>query len=126
MSSLCFQKINIITKSFQISYFRCINTKTQKLDSSTVASSSTHKVFNVLFATGPTHFDSAYVYTKEILNRYAPRNIQVTRCDTAELIHNIQDTVVLIPFMSPITKTIIQHAPQLKLIIQFGVGLEGI
>ena len=86
--------------------------------------SSNRQLFKVLFATGQFNFDSAYAYTKETLTKFS-NNIEVTRCEKSLLTSNMQNTTVLIPFMTPITKSIIQNSPSLKLIIQFGVGLEG-
>lgn len=81
--------------------------------------------FTVLFVTGSVHFDSAYKYTKDILSKSVP-NIDVKRCETVDLINNLENANVIIPFMSPISKEIIQSSKNLKLIIQFGVGLEGV
>lgn len=38
----------------------------------------------------------------------------------------IEEAVVAIPFMTPFTASILAKAERLKLIIQYGVGLEGV
>lgn len=77
----------------------------------------------VLFC-GKDHFPSAFAYTKEelLLNR----NVVVLQCDQNDIEREIADTHVIIPLMSKITRDLIEKAPLLNLIMQFGVGLEGV
>ncbi len=48
------------------------------------------------------------------------------RCDVSELKEKIRNAHVALPLMSRLTKDIIECAENLKLIQQFGVGLEGV
>ncbi len=47
-------------------------------------------------------------------------------CDSFELANKIKDADVAIPLMGRLTEEVIESAKQLKLIQQFGVGLEGV
>ena len=50
--------------------------------------------FTVLFVTGSVHFDSAYKYTKDILSK-SILNIDVKRCETVDLIKNLENANVI-------------------------------
>lgn len=84
-----------------------------------------NRFFKVLFC-GEGHFMSAFQYTKEILESTKNTDIQVIQCDDRDLVTEIADTDMVIPFMSKINKDILSNANNLKLIMQFGVGLEGV
>jgi len=62
-------------------------------------------------------------YVKKLLdeNKYF-----LESCDSKELKEKIKDADVAIPLMGKLTKEIIESAEKLKLIQQFGVGLEGV
>lgn len=72
------------------------------------------------------HFPSGFEYTVEAIKKIDKHNqVVVKRCAQNDLLNEVSDTTVLVPLMSKVTKNIIEHAPNLKLIMQFGVGLEG-
>lgn len=77
----------------------------------------------VLFC-GRDHFPSGFIYTKEALQSHA--NIVVVQCDATELATEIEDAHVIVPLMTKISRDLIEKAPYLNLIMQFGVGLEGV
>jgi len=77
----------------------------------------------VLFC-GKDHFPSGFVYTKQALQSHS--NIVVAQCDAADLGTEIEDAHVIVPLMTKITRELIEKAPYLSLIMQFGVGLEGV
>lgn len=52
--------------------------------------------------------------------------LSIEECDHSELNEAIKDAHVAIPLMSRIDHSLIQRAEKLKLILQFGVGVEGI
>ena len=85
-------------------------------------SSPTNSYVKVLFC-GRDHFPSAFIYTSEELK--GRKEVMVCQCDSCELDTQIQDAHVVIPLMTKITGNLIQNAPYLNLIMQFGVGLEG-
>jgi phosphoglycerate dehydrogenase-like enzyme len=79
----------------------------------------------VLFS-GTGHFTSGFQYSKEAIQLIDKRNqIEVVCCERKDILREITDATVLVPLMSKITKHEMEHAPKLKLIMQFGVGLEG-
>ena len=76
---------------------------------------------------GLDDFSSAYEFTKEILE--AEENdvvYTVVSCDRQHLHSELMDTNVVIPLMTRITEDMINGAPNLKMIMQFGVGIEGV
>lgn len=79
----------------------------------------------VLFC-GTNHFISAFEYTKESIRKLDKHNcIQIVNCNEQNFMKEMVDTAVVLPFMFRINKNVIEHSPHLKLILQFGVGLEG-
>lgn len=52
-------------------------------------------------------------------------SLQVVRCESDKLDDNVEDASVLVPQMSRIGSETIARAKKLKMILQFGVGLEG-
>ena len=76
---------------------------------------------------GLDDFSSAYEFTKEILetekNGIAYR---VVSCDRQHLDSELKDANVVIPLMTRITEEMINGASNLKMIMQFGVGIEGV
>jgi hypothetical protein len=52
--------------------------------------------------------------------------LKVTECTSAELPRAIQEAQVAVPLMSRFDELLIKQARNLKMILQFGVGLEGV
>lgn len=77
----------------------------------------------ILFC-GTGHFLDGYMMTKEALK--AEKNVEVVQCKREDVQKEIASAHVVIPLMCKITKNMIQHAPRLQLIMQYGVGLEGV
>lgn len=73
---------------------------------------------------GKGHFSSAFEYTRdELLPRDGIEVIEVAR---DELPNAVEDADVLVPLMSKLTADLLSRCKKLKLINQFGVGLEGV
>ena len=82
--------------------------------------------FKVLFA-GTGHFESALIYTKERIQELGYNDqILITSCDQKDVLHELNNTNILVPLMSKIAVSEFEVAKKLSNIIQFGVGLEGI
>lgn len=70
------------------------------------------------------HYSDIFiVYGQHISNYYFS---QVVNCEKEDVSKEIVDCQVVVPFMCRIRKNEIEHAPRLSLIMQFGVGLEGV
>jgi phosphoglycerate dehydrogenase-like enzyme len=52
--------------------------------------------------------------------------IDVVRCDRVDVPREIQDAHVAVPLMTRLDATALQNANALRMVIQFGVGLEGV
>ena len=52
--------------------------------------------------------------------------LQVLRCECSEVPDRIKDVQVAIPFMTHIDDATMERASALRLILQYGVGVEGI
>ncbi len=50
----------------------------------------------------------------------------MAQCDSTEVAAHIRDTHVAVPFMARLDDATMAHAAHLKLIIQYGVGVEGV
>jgi phosphoglycerate dehydrogenase-like enzyme len=86
-----------------------------------------HRPCRVVFA-GP-HFQAALPLTRErLLNHpYAHHKIEIVHAPTQQELYQVAPLAdVAIPFMERLDATFIQSASQLRLIVQFGVGLEGV
>jgi phosphoglycerate dehydrogenase-like enzyme len=81
------------------------------------------KKFKVVFG-GLGHFQSAFLLTKEALRHES--FIEVVQCTSNSINQAIIDADVVVPFMEKITAQTLHLAPKLKMIMQFGVGLEGV
>ena len=79
--------------------------------------------FKVLFGSAG-NFGSAKQNTAFELREH--KDIIIEECSDDEIGSLIADADVVIPFMSKLTDSIIQKATKLKMIMQFGVGLEGV
>lgn len=75
----------------------------------------------VLFCT--RQFPWAYSFTRDAV---ADDRVQVTQCDSTDVAAHIGDAHVAIPFMANINENVLEKASNLRLIIQFGVGVEGV
>ena len=73
----------------------------------------------VLFC-GTGHMASAFINTRE--NLKDEKDIEVITSDDVE--KEMKDATVVIPLMQKISASLIEASPNLKAIIQFGVGLE--
>lgn len=71
------------------------------------------------------NFPAAHQFTKTLLAEKSV-DYEVIQCGDDDLISEIPSANVVIPFMTKINKDLIDTADNLKLIIQFGVGLEGV
>ena len=78
----------------------------------------------VLFC-GTGHFESGFLLTRQALSPQAP-DVLVVQCSRADVAREIADAAVVVPLMTPITAALVQAAPSLRLVSQFGVGLEGV
>jgi len=84
------------------------------------------------------HFRSSYIFTEtavlSLFKTHFEQNamvfndsiVKVSHCAMEEVDKNIHDATIAIPFMTKFTKELIQKAPKLKMIMQYGVGLEGV
>ena len=52
--------------------------------------------------------------------------LQISECSGDELQHEIRDAHVAVPLMSRLDDAMMAAAPKLRMILQFGVGLEGV
>jgi phosphoglycerate dehydrogenase-like enzyme len=84
--------------------------------------SSTDK-FKVVFG-GLGHFEAAFLKTREALKD--DQRISVVQSAAESIESAISDADVVIPFMVPMTERLLQFAPKLKMIMQYGVGIEGV
>ena len=67
---------------------------------------------------------SSFLYTADILRKYS--FIDVSQCHNDALDQSLQDADVVIPFMAKISDKVIRSSRRLKLIMQYGAGLEGV
>eukprot|EP01038_Epipyxis_sp_PR26KG_P008169 gene8169-11054_t len=77
----------------------------------------------VLFC-GVGRFESAYIFTKRYLSNCSYcKVIEASDGEISVLLHTVD---VIIPLMTKISREMIAASPKLKMIMQFGVGLEGV
>lgn len=70
-------------------------------------------------------FNSGFEFTRdEILKRNLP--IMVTSCYPDDLLKEVADAFVIIPFMCRIDRAVFEVAKELRMVMQYGVGLEGV
>ncbi|ERN20040.1 uncharacterized protein LOC18448450 isoform X2 [Amborella trichopoda] len=79
-------------------------------------------ITKILFCS--SHFPSAHEYTRECLQKYP--FIQVDDVDIDDVPNVIGDYHICIPRMMRLDSEVISRAKQMKLIMQYGVGLEGV
>ncbi len=70
------------------------------------------------------NFEDGYLNTFNALR--SEKNVLCMQCSSADVEKESVDAHVIVPLMTKITRNIIRHAPRLALIMQFGVGLEGV
>ena len=73
---------------------------------------------------GLGHFESAFILTKDALKE--EDKIDVIQCEAESIESAIVDADILIPFMVPVTERLLLLAPKLKMVMQYGVGIEGV
>ncbi|BDA43435.1 Glyoxylate reductase [Coccomyxa sp. Obi] len=84
--------------------------------------SCTSDVFRVLFC--GEEFNWGYKFTKEALQDDA--NIEVSCCRREEVGEHIGSTDLAVPLMARLDAHMLDSAPRLKAILQYGVGVEGV
>lgn len=78
-------------------------------------------MFKVLFCS------KQYKETPNYLKKFLDiSKYEITNCDPDNIVNEIIDAAVVVPLMSRINTQLIESAKNLKLIQQFGVGLEGV
>lgn len=65
-----------------------------------------------------------FVFTRDALA--ATPGVEVVQCERGELAAALQSADVAVPLMSRLDARLLAAAPRLKLIIQYGVGVEGV
>jgi len=76
----------------------------------------------VVFCGKMLHY--SFKFTHDELQR--DPEISVIQCASEDVKEELADADVAIPLMTALTAEIIQNAPKLKLILQYGVGVEGV
>lgn len=70
---------------------------------------------------------AGYQFTHEAVQRSGlAAMLQVSECSWKDLPHAIRDVHVAVPLMARFDAPLLQSAQQLRLLLQFGVGIEGI
>lgn len=78
------------------------------------------------------NFSGGYLYSKESIetrlrNRGLPLSeISIVECARDEVDNHLPSSTIIVPWMSKFTVGRLSNAPNLRLIMQFGVGLEGV
>ena len=78
----------------------------------------------VVFGGNRDHFVSAFEFTRDALSDQ--HNIDVVQANSVEMDELIEDATVVIPFMVRMTEKLLNRATKLRMIMQFGIGLEGV
>ena len=81
--------------------------------------------FKVVFA-GEAHFLAALPLTRAALDELAVDGVELAQVPAEELSKALEDAQCCIPFMERLDGALIRGAPDLRLVVQFGVGLEGV
>jgi lactate dehydrogenase-like 2-hydroxyacid dehydrogenase len=66
----------------------------------------------------------AYAFTADELARDA--GVRVVQCDRADVARRLPAADVAIPLMAPLDAAALRSAPRLKLVLQYGAGVEGV
>ncbi|KAA6423439.1 MAG: D-3-phosphoglycerate dehydrogenase [Trebouxia sp. A1-2] len=86
------------------------------------ASIAMSSICKVLFCGEELPF--SYTYTSEALQN--DHGIKVVRCAQSEIKRHLQEADVAVPLMCKLDAQLLRTAKRLKMIIQYGVGVEGI
>jgi phosphoglycerate dehydrogenase-like enzyme len=77
----------------------------------------------VVFA-GP-HFEAGLQYTKDLLSKRSKHDIELIHAPTDDQLQLMAaEADVALPFMQPFDRDFLQSSPNLRLVMQYGVGLE--
>ena len=76
----------------------------------------------VVFA-GERHFLAALRLTKELL---PDDGVEITQVPAEQLPEALKTAHVAVPFMERLDASLLENAPELRLVVQFGVGVEGV
>lgn len=106
----------------KIASWSCIQQRSRRLLQQ-VQNGPTKPPLKVLFC-GMGHFESGFLLTRHALIN--DRDILVVQCPRSEVIKEIVDAAVVVPLMTPITAELVNASKALRLVSQFGVGLEGV
>jgi lactate dehydrogenase-like 2-hydroxyacid dehydrogenase len=85
-----------------------------------IMNSNTNDTFRVVIC-GKGNFLSSYLYTKDALKAHG--HVEVIQSDDDDVIASAD---VIIPFMKRIDEPLIERSQNLKMVMQYGVGLEGV
>lgn len=80
------------------------------------------------------HFSGGFIHTKNAIERRLGQRglplltVETITCDREDVPTHLPTTTVLVPLMTPITAAMLdaKASPKLKLVMQYGVGLEGV
>lgn len=67
-----------------------------------------------------------FEFTREEARKSHPDTIDVIQCDRSDVATYIQDVDVVVPLMTDVTRDLLHKAKRLKLVIQYGAGVEKI
>lgn len=84
---------------------------------------SSSKSFNVLFC-GFENFRASYEFTSELFEHHPIVKVKKAQVESFE--QDVAEAHVVIPFMTKIDANFMNKAKNLKLIMQYGTGLEGV
>ena len=68
--------------------------------------------------------DWGFQFTR--LRLASDEDIKVVQCDVDDVPAELKDTDVVVPLMAPLNADMLRNAPKLKMIIQYGAGVEGV
>lgn len=71
-----------------------------------------------------TDMHMGFVFTRDALA--SDPGVEVVQCERADLAAALQTADVAVPLMSRLDARLLAAAPRLKLVIQYGVGVEGV
>jgi len=89
---------------------------------STAGKAAVNRPIKVLFC--GHEFTNGFLFSKEALLRFD--NVRTVQCARADLHKEIEDADVVLPLMCRIGETELALAKKLSMVMQFGVGLEGV
>ena len=89
---------------------------------STAVKAAVEKPMKVLFC--GHEFTNGFLFSKEAMLRFG--NVKTVQCAREDLHNEIEDADVVLPLMCRIGTTELAFAKKLSMVMQFGVGLEGV